>query len=195
MTGGFACPSCKVAVLPGYTKCPKCHGPLPYVKPRRAGTTADAGGTVAEEKASMIAPVAIAVLVAGSIIAFFALRNRGSSDEPIAPAPVAAPVATQPAPPPPPDRRAPPPSPTAASRPAGPSPTAAAGDLEKELRHQRLWSSVTVHGASLEVRSATCADPQMAPAIETARPTLQAAGLTKLRCLEESGRVVFERDL
>ena len=37
--------------------------------------------------------------------------------------------------------------------------------------------------------------PRMAPLIESSRSPLKGAGLTKLRCLEQSGRVVFERDL
>jgi hypothetical protein len=35
----------------------------------------------------------------------------------------------------------------------------------------------------------------MRPAIEAERVVLHGAGLTKLRCLEQSGAVVFERDL
>jgi hypothetical protein len=35
----------------------------------------------------------------------------------------------------------------------------------------------------------------MPGAIEQARAGLRAAGLTNVRCLEESGRVVFERAL
>jgi hypothetical protein len=45
------------------------------------------------------------------------------------------------------------------------------------------------------VRSGSCGDPAMRPAIEGAKVVLRGAGLTKLRCLEQSGAVVFERDL
>ena len=190
------CPSCHVVVLPGYTKCPKCHGALPYAMAKRAGTTADAGGTVAEERASMIVPVVVAVLVAGSIIAFFAWRAHGRADEAVVVAPMAQPVAPVAAPPPPVARPAPPPpTSTSARPPAGPSPTVAAAAFEKELRHQRLWATAELHADRIDVRSTTCADPAMAAAVEVARASLRAAGLTRLRCLEEGGRVVFERDL
>jgi hypothetical protein len=35
----------------------------------------------------------------------------------------------------------------------------------------------------------------MPPAIDSERPVLRGAGLTRLRCLAQSGAVVFERDL
>jgi hypothetical protein len=35
----------------------------------------------------------------------------------------------------------------------------------------------------------------MAPVLATAAPELKDAGLTRLRCMEQSGAVVFERDL
>jgi hypothetical protein len=35
----------------------------------------------------------------------------------------------------------------------------------------------------------------MATALDASAPTFKAAGLTKLRCLEQSGRVVTDRDL
>src|SRR5438309_945856 len=93
MTAGPTCPSCHIPVLAGYAKCPKCHHLLPY-SGKRAGTVADSGGTVAVQKQSPIIPIAVAVVVAGGIIAFFALRNRGGSAEAM-PAP-AAPIAQAP---------------------------------------------------------------------------------------------------
>jgi len=198
MTAGPTCPACNIAVLPGYTKCPKCHALLPYSKgsTKRAGTSIDPGGTVAEKKASMLVPIAATVLVTGGIIAFFAMRSRHGSAEARDAAVVesAAPGAAPPnaAPPPPPSQ---PTQPLVTRQGPAPSPIAAAADLEKQLRHVRLWSTVVPTGSRVDVRSTTCADPNMAAAIEAARPPLRTAGLTKLRCLEESGRVVFERDL
>jgi len=72
---------------------------------------------------------------------------------------------------------------------------AAASALERALRARRLWSTVDVSGSRIEVRSASCDDPAMAPTVEGIVPTLRSAGLTRLRCLAQSGSVVFERDL
>jgi hypothetical protein len=81
------------------------------------------------------------------------------------------------------------------AQPAGPDPRTAAADLERSLGRQRLWSSVQVIGGRVEVRSGSCADPAIGPVIDGAQPTLRSAGLTRLRCLAQSGAVVFERDL
>lgn len=194
MTAGPTCPACKIAVLPGYTKCPKCHALLPYSKGSRAATSIDPGGTVAEQKANLWVPLAATVLVAGGIIAFFATRGHASAtarDAAVDETPMPAAqqeVPTVASPPPPPNQ------PLVARPPSAPTPTAAAADLEKQLRRLRLWSTVQATGQRVDIRSATCNDPGMAAAIESASPPLRSAGLTKLRCLEESGRVVFERD-
>jgi hypothetical protein len=45
------------------------------------------------------------------------------------------------------------------------------------------------------VRSSSCGDKQMLPVLDGIAPRLKAAGLTRLRCLEQSGSVVFARDL
>lgn len=65
--------------------------------------------------------------------------------------------------------------------------------LEARLDKQRLWSTVQVIGDHVEVRSATCNDSGMKPAIEQSAAQFHAAGLTRLRCLEQSGAVVFAR--
>lgn len=72
---------------------------------------------------------------------------------------------------------------------------AAAVALEDTLRRQRLWGRAEVVGDRLDVRSGSCSDQAMRPAIDDARTALRGAGLTRLRCLEQSGAVVFERDL
>jgi hypothetical protein len=81
------------------------------------------------------------------------------------------------------------------TQPTGPSTGAAASTLERALRGRRLWSTVEVQAQRIDVRSATCDDPAMSPTIDTVVPTLRGAGLTRLRCLAQSGSVVFERDL
>jgi len=74
-------------------------------------------------------------------------------------------------------------------------PNATARDLERALKSQRLWSSVEVIGSDVEVRSSSCRDANMIPIVDAARTALRSAGLTRVRCLENSGAVVFERGL
>lgn len=196
MTAGPTCPACHIAVLPGYTKCPKCHTLMPYSKGTRSNTVADPGGTVAAQKANLVVPVGVAVGVAGVIIAFFALRGHGNASAEV---PRDAPTVAEAAQPKPiaPTGAAPP---AISSRPlvpreaSRPSPVTVAGDLERQLRKLRLWSTVEATGNRVDVRSASCEDPAMASVLDAATAPLRSAGLTKLRCLEESGRVVFERD-
>ena len=92
-------------------------------------------------------------------------------------------AASQPTPPPPPNVA------------AKVRPEDVAQTLERGLKQQRLWSTVTVTGDHVDVRSASCADGGMKPAIERVIASFHAAGLTKLRCVEQSGGVVFARDL
>lgn len=181
------CPACGVAVMPGYARCPKCRRPLP----RRVPAVVK-GGTAVEEKRRwpLFAVLGVAVAAAALIIVI----GRGGNDTPTA-APVAQPVeeasdpievAQNPAPF---EDRSPTPQPT------GPDPTAAAASLERDLKRQRLWSNVTVSGTRVDVRSGSCGDPAMGPTLDGAAASLRAAGLTKLRCVEQSGRVVTDRDL
>ncbi|HEX7836590.1 MAG TPA: hypothetical protein VF469_03955, partial [Kofleriaceae bacterium] len=72
---------------------------------------------------------------------------------------------------------------------------AAAAELEDTLHRLRLWGRAEITGDRIDVRSGSCGEPAMRPAIEGARTVLRGAGLTKLRCLEQSGAVVFARDL
>lgn len=111
-------------------------------------------------------------------------------------APAAAPgagatAAAVPAPP----LQPPPPRPLDIPAATGPSPTSVADELERALGQQRLWSRVAASGDRVDVRSGSCADPAMGPMIDAARAALRGVGLTRLRCLAQSGAVVFERDL
>lgn len=186
MSGAF-CPACGVAVVPGYVRCPKCHKPLPQTRPAR-----DVGGTAVEStsRAPLVAILAGA-LVVGLFIAYFAFRSTKTEPKKAVAAPMQQPAPTQ-APPVPQPVAQPEARPVA---PARPDPNAAAGDLERALRKQRLWSTVTVQGARVDVRSGSCSDPAMAPALDASIESFKAAGLTQLRCLEQSGRVVSTRDL
>ena len=81
------------------------------------------------------------------------------------------------------------------SAPAAPRADQLATTLEAGLRKQRLWSTVAVVGNHADVRSASCSDPAMGAALDRVAASFKTAGLTKLRCLEQSGRVVLSRDL
>jgi hypothetical protein len=181
---GAVCPSCGVAVVPGYVRCPKCHKPLPGPIATRLE-----GGTAVQStarKAPLVAVLA-AVAVGVAILIYLGVRK---TDKPIVQAQtteesdaVAAPepAATD--------------QPEATEQPSGPNPVEVAASLERTLKKQRLWSTVTVVGGRVEVRSGSCGDAAMAPVLDAAAPAFKAAGLTRLRCLEQSGRVVTERDL
>ncbi len=182
------CPSCGVAVVPGYVKCPKCQAPLPNT--RRGQTHASAGGTAVGGQGVPVLAFVVGGAVALAIVLFFALR-KDRTPTPVAATtdpveePVRAPVVVAP------DPVAPDPTPGSAA----PDPTAAIRAFDRALKKQRLWSKVEVRGQRVEIHSATCNDPAMASVLEAAVPSLKDAGLTRLRCMEQSGSVVFERDL
>jgi hypothetical protein len=124
------------------------------------------------------------------LILWLGLRHRGGD---AAAHPVA--VTAQPA-----NAAAPPPVATTAvpdspATPRRPQPDAIAADLQRTLGKQRLWSTVTVTGGHVDVRSASCGDQAMQAPITAALPSFKAAGLTTLRCVEQSGAVVFTREL
>ena len=79
--------------------------------------------------------------------------------------------------------------------PSAPRPDAIAADLERSLKKQRLWSTVNIVGDHVDIRSGSCGDPAMKSSLELVAGTFKAAGLTKLRCVEQSGSLVFDRDL
>jgi len=163
-------------------------------------TSIQPGGTavVTRDRFPMM-PVIVGVAVALVIALFFGLRGGHASktNEPNAapidetgedvnpaqpipggiPPPLIAPTVAKPPPPP------------------GPSPQAAVNDLGRQLRGQRLWATLSFDGAVLVVRSASCGDAELSNAIDSSSAALRATGLTKLRCVEQSGRVVLERDI
>lgn len=199
------CPVCGVAVVPGYVRCPKCHAALSLgtstgriKRVSTPPTDIGAGGTALPDKRFPLSAVLIAVGVAAAIILVFGLR--GGHKKPVA-APVEdhEPIAATPQRSPSPRSARPVPATTtavAAPVAAGaPDLSAVARDLEDTLRRQRLWGRVEISAPKLDVRSGSCADGAMKPAIDSRAALLRGAGLTKLRCLEQSGAVVFERDL
>jgi hypothetical protein len=187
------CPACGVAVVPGYVRCPRCHAGLPLGPGRTKRTTVDPGGTAVSRTRFPLTPVLVALGVALAIILVFGVSGNSKPAEESSPAPLE-PIAATPNPP----RRAVIAPVTAAAPVAAPEraelQAAAATDLEATLRRQRLWGRVEITGPRIDVRSGSCADPAMLPLIDGKLALLQGAGLTKLRCVEQSGAIVFERD-
>ncbi len=193
------CPSCGLPVVPGYAKCPKCHAALPRLQ-TQAGATA--GGTAVESQRS---PVTVGIVVVAVVVGVILLLKVmfGGGDDESQPDNQVTPPGTRTAAP----TRAPAPAPTRPDerpfadddRPAATPPRiqsgAAARQLDATLRRQRLWSKVDVFGTRIDVRSGSCDDPHMKTSISSMTTTLRDAGLTHVRCLAQSGSVVFERDL
>jgi hypothetical protein len=187
------CPTCGVAVVPGYVRCPKCHAGLSTGRIKRV--TVDPGGTALPQRSFPISSVLVALGVAAAIILVFGLRGSSKKTE-AASAPAPAPIAATPDPPRRTLVRAPVGVPAAAPLAAPvPDATAVIRELEDTLHQKRLWGRVAIIGPRIDVRSGSCADPAMRPVIDGKKTLLHGAGLTKLRCLEQSGAVVFERDL
>jgi hypothetical protein len=191
------CPSCNVPVVPGYVKCPKCHTPLPYGTGRRAPGV-EAGGTTVEDRRFPIVAVVVPALVVLAVVLFFGLRSDDDDDGEAAadsspqgePAQHAQPVG-QPA------QATAPAQPPISNVPAAPRPTpaVAGADLERALRKQRLWSTIEIAGDRIDVRSSSCSEAAMPATIDASAAALREVGLTELRCLAQSGAVVFTRKL
>ena len=187
------CPACGVAVVPGYVRCPKCQAPLP----KKRGITVAGGTAVSGGGGLPIIPiVGVGVVVLG-IILYFTLGGKSAAkpapaqqdgtaeednDDNTADNSVTNPV-------PVPDDK------TDRSPGNHADPNETAKDFERALRRQRLWSNVEVVDTMIEVRGGSCRDEQMMPMVNAARKALHDVGLTRLRCVEQSGAVVFEREL
>lgn len=186
------CPACGVAVVPGYVRCPKCHAPLPTRRPQvAAGGTAVSGGG----GRLPVLPIAGGVVVLLGLILYFVLGKSDAKPatvtEPAGSAAVEEPAVTEPA-----RRPTPPPVfPEDESDPNRIDPTAVGRDLERALKNQRLWSTVEIVGRDVFVTSGSCRDANMVPMLDAARAALRNAGLTRVRCMENSGAIVFERGL
>ena len=189
------CPACGVPVVPGYVRCPKCQRPLPQSRVRNmaGGTAVEGGGRLP------ILPIAGGAIVALGIILYFVL-GKSDAAKPAKPDPATA-TAEEPSadvPSDPPSSVMPTPLPVEPDRGGDVNridPNAVAKDLERALKNQRLWSSVEIIGKDLEVTSGSCRDAGMLPTVAAASAALRNAGLTRVRCLENSGAVVFERAL
>lgn len=186
------CPACGVAVVSGYVKCPKCRAALPYSSGRRGRATHNPGGTAVKEGESSVAAFAIPVVIAIAAVVFLATRD---GDEP-SPDPA---IVNQPAQPNPSGLvqvpvAQPAPVETPLGQPAA-DPSAAVGELERTLQRQRMFAAIEITGTRIDLRSSSCGEPAMTSTIAAAGASLRGVGLTRLRCLAQSGTVVLERDL
>lgn len=190
------CPACGVPVVPGYVRCPKCQRALPQARVRTI-----AGGTAVEGGGGLpILPLAGGAIVVLGIILYFVL-GKSDAAKPANPDPATTtaeePVAAD-VPSDPPSNNMPTPLPVEPDRGGDPNridPNAVVKDLERALKNQRLWSSVHIVDKDIEVTSGSCRDAGMLPTVAAASTALRNAGLTRVRCLENSGAVVFERGL
>lgn len=189
---GAVCPKCGLAVVPGYVKCPKCQSTLPV----RSRAVTNMGGTAVGGGSVPVLPLVVGGAVALGIVLFFAFKK----DKPAVAQTIEADAAVEieqsdsaavrvdptamPSDPPPQQQIS-----------ARPDPTEAINALDHALKKERLWGTVTPVGARVDLRTGGCTDPGMASVLATAAPGLKDAGLTRLRCMEQSGAVVFERDL
>jgi len=191
------CPACGVAVVPGYVKCPRCHAGLPAGLGRTKRTTLDPGGTAVPPRGFPLPIILGAVGVVIAVLVALALRGgskKAEAPRPAPPEPIPAVVANpQPRPPTVTTQTVAPAQAQAQAAAADPGPAIA--ELKAALRAQRLWGAVEIVGQRVDVRSGSCADPGMRSLIDAKKSMLHGAGLTNLRCVEQSGAVVFERDL
>lgn len=181
-------------------KCPKCGNPLPALARTKSNTFGSGGGTAVPDASSgsrLNLFIALGASVAIAIVLVVVLGGRGgtktaSTTPSTATVEEEEPQNTPNQPAQQPDEPA-----NTPSQPANndADAQAAAAELTTELKRQRLWGTVSVVEHRVDVRSGACDNKDMAPVIDAARPRLQGAGLTKLRCLAQSGAVVFERDL
>jgi hypothetical protein len=156
--------------------------------PRKKGSHVEGGTAVQPARSFPIVAIAAALALTAGIIAFFALRKDN--------APQPQPAATQAQDDTTADDTAQAAEqPEASAQPAGPDVQSVAADLEKTLKRERLWATVSIVGDHVDVRSGSCSDEKMAPLLDGAAASFKAAGLTRIRCLEQSGRVVTDRDL
>jgi hypothetical protein len=185
------CPGCGVAVTVGYTRCPRCHAPMPSARLKRESM--QAGGTSVAEEAGPGRGVWIAaavLLLAGVIIVAIvalsggkrtaAAADDGDVEEELTPNSAAAPI-EEPLPAPVPPVRL--------------DPTGALDRLERTLANERLFAKGALHGAVVEMRSEFCARERLRAIVAAAVEDLRAQGLTMLHCVELHGAEVFTQPL
>lgn len=196
------CPSCGVAVAPGYPKCPKCHARLPYVPSplHRVGSMASGGTSAADSGggAGMWAVVAAIVIIAGAVT-FFVMRGRGGDGAAADDYDAGAEQATSAV-----DTTA---DDSAALAPAAgfdddedrvAVDTAVLDELSAKLAELRLWSSVDPEPADdtiIRIVSSHCEDGGLRRAVTSFAEAMKAAGFVRVQCFTQHGALSFEREL
>lgn len=200
MTEGTSqpCPACGINVMIGYTKCPKCHVPMPGMA-TRVKRASMGGGTTSERIEVLDAGSGgggsgwmwIAVIVVfGAGVALWATQRSSKKSVAVGgPIERGSGVATQAPPPEQPDVLQPPRDPNQ------PDPAYAADALEGELAGERLYSTVDVFGDLLDVRSAFCGEARLGEILARYAAEMRGAGVSRVRCSETHGAQVFERPL
>lgn len=188
-----SCPSCGVAVTPGYQRCPRCHRPLPSaVRFSRIASEVGGGATSLEPEVETVARwpwygAGIAVL-AGAVAVIVIGASGGHAraplpDDPVVDDEVAEPeddtVADEPT--------------LAVARPPDPGP--AADLLARELAKIRLYATIEPLGEVVEIRSSFCAEPAMATVLGAVAPDLREAGMASVRCRALHGAEQWARAL
>jgi hypothetical protein len=87
----------------------------------------------------------------------------------------------------------PPPAPVIDPRPR--QRAAALANLGQALAKDQLWATVSDAGDVVLIRSALCHDAGLTARVSATRTSLKALGYTAVRCLEQSGAVVFSESL
>lgn len=186
-----SCPSCGIAVTPGYQRCPRCHHELPTSV--RFSRIADGGG--ATSAAPIDEPqrrwpwyvVGFAIL-AGAVAVVAIGSSRGSHAAPILDAPAVAAPPVEPQPGGADDEQLQP-------APARPDPGPIGDRLARNLARVRLYATVEVIADTLEIRSSFCADPGVPGLVAEVAPDLEAAGVVAVRCRALHGAEQWSRPL
>jgi hypothetical protein len=188
------CPACGVPVVAGYVRCPKCQAALPS---RKIPTIAAGGTAVQSEGGGLpLLPIIGVAVVALGVVLYFAI-GKSTAKPAVAEVGSGSGSAVEEAVDETPEETtAPGPALTTTVRDGNRiDPNAVAHDVERALKNVRLWSTVEAAGSRVDITSGSCRDANMGPMIDAARQALRNAGLTRVRCMENSGAVVFERNL
>ena len=187
-----SCPSCGIAVTPGYQRCPRCHHELPTSV--RFSRIADGGGatsTAALDESQRRWPWYLAglVILAGAVAVVVIGSSGGRHPAPLPDDPV---VEDQP------DEpqagsadddqvQAPPPS--------RPDPGPIGDRLARNLARVRLYATVEVIADTVEIWSSFCADPGIPGLVAEVAPDLRDAGVITVRCRALHGAEQWSRPL
>lgn len=189
-----SCPSCGIAVTPGYQRCPRCHQPLPtsirMARPPEVGGGTSSLPAVADGQQRW--PYYLAGLaILGLAVAIIVLGTRGKAPAPVLPDdPVVEEVAEPGQGDGEPEDTTPPPVPSRA-----PDPQPVADRLARLLAGERLFATVEAIGDTVEIRSSSCAEPRVGELLSTVTPDLKAAGVVEAHCRTPGGAEGWTRAL